>query len=198
MAVLIMSIGPVWAATQSAFREQTLSAYTAPTVAGATLRLGNEDWQPRFMGADEQVRANYDFASASIQLFVARYDEQGQGKELMGYRNSLDGDIPTRTLSKQSKSDEGVAYIRRIAQTASGEYFLYWSTYRVGHQWESRPLVAQLNYARLSLISIPMSYAVAVRVRCENSGCEDGDSELQPVWQTVIQSIENEAESKRL
>src|SRR5690606_17494908 len=58
--------------------------WTGPAVAGS-------DWRPVFESADAQVAGRYRSGPAEVEVFIAYYREQSQGRELGAYHNDPAG-----------------------------------------------------------------------------------------------------------
>ncbi len=79
----------IWSAAASAnARSLDLPAFAAPQIAGWTLveRRGTPTWTPRFAGADRfSVKRYRDVRGAEVDLVVAVYAWQSEGRELVGF-----------------------------------------------------------------------------------------------------------------
>lgn len=88
--VLTLVAAPlIWSASAAAgARDFSLPALTAPAVPGWT-RVARTDgvaWTPRFAGADRMIVQRYrDAAGREVDLVVAAYGWQAEGRELVGY-----------------------------------------------------------------------------------------------------------------
>lgn len=80
--------GPLWLAASAAVGQALPRAPEMPQVKGWTLTAERprHPWQPRFDGADHLVQARYrDARGHIVDLAIATYDRQAEGRELVGF-----------------------------------------------------------------------------------------------------------------
>jgi exosortase A len=177
-AVAVLAVGPAWglvargAATESgqAALPATVSEWRGP-FPGAT------EWLPRFVGADHQAFAVYQDDSGEVSVFVATYLRQEQGKELIGYDNSVIGEGAWRARFGGRFGWQGIALNESIVSRDVGSDFVVWSTYEIGGRHFARGLSSQLWYGFASLAGAPVSRVVAVRAECAPL-CDDARDRL--------------------
>lgn len=119
------------------------------------------DWSPVFAGADYRQMGAYRRDGRRVEAFVAAYAFQQQGKELVGYDNSLAG--------KQPKS---------------GQAFVMRHVYRIGRLHTPSGVMAQLGYAVQSLGGTPLSSIVALRAAC-TPDCVSASTALDELMQAL-------------
>ncbi|HEX2493209.1 MAG TPA: exosortase-associated EpsI family protein, partial [Steroidobacter sp.] len=93
------------------------------------------------------------------------YASQRQGKELIGYRNSILGTSTAKIIAHKRIAPQGPA-TELLLVSESGEESVLWYFYRVGAMQTNRDYVAQTWYAASSLASAPLSSIVALRTAC--------------------------------
>jgi EpsI family protein len=146
----------------------------------------NSYWQPRFANHDRSALATYRRANGDVQAYVVEYDEQRQGKEMVGYGNAL-----THGLDGQVVEDGVVAVAggnaRRLrVEGASGPAVLLYY-YQVGTHRRTGGLASQLTYGFTSLFSVPKSSLVSVRARCV-SGCDVAETQARHLLDAITQA----------
>jgi EpsI family protein len=121
-------------------------------------------WQPYYPGADAQQRAEYRGETGAVTVYVATYASQRQGKELIGYDNSILGKSSDASASAASLPD---LMIKELEVSAPDEgRSLIWYRYRIGARPFARDITAQLYYGVASLVSSPVSQIIAMRAEC--------------------------------
>lgn len=140
-----------------------------PSVEGWTGPLStNSYWQPHFANHDRSALAVYRRANADVQAFIVEYDQQRQGKELVGYGNSLtqglDGPVLQDVVVPVAGGDA-----RLLLVDSGGDRSVILYYYEVGKTRRVAGLASQLTYGLASLVSAPRSSLVSVRARCAAS-----------------------------
>jgi exosortase A len=135
----------------------------------STQAVAGDDWQPVFSGADVIQRAAYSKSATTIEGFAALYASQYQGKELIGFSNSVSGE--SMTVRRRASGAGLAAWMEMEATDARGEHWLLWYAYRLDQQWHDRTLPMQLQYGIRSLTSAPLSAVVALRTLCAEDDC---------------------------
>ena len=129
------------------------------------------DWQPLFSGKDREAQADYLRNGNAVTAYIAEYDEQRQGKELVGYGNSLLNGIAGGVIREEPLPlAHGTAMQLRTA-TPSGANSVVAFFYEIGSAHRVSGLASQLTYAMKSLFGSATSRIIAVRVHCETD-CE--------------------------
>ena len=150
------------------------------------------DWSPRYPGADHvalriltDVEAGVAEGNATagfetgqpewVKVYEAIYVSQRQGKELIGYGNSILGSSALRILASVRRGELGVNEL--LLQGPDGRQSLIWYYYEVGPRRLTRGLGVQLAYGAGSLWSSPVSRVIALGTACGTS-CQAGDESL--------------------
>jgi EpsI family protein len=173
LAIVALAVGPLllWLSD---------SVDAAPPIARATLPsnpdgwetfpIAHTSWQPQYQSADSVISGEYRRGTQSVNVFVASYGSQAQGKELIGYDNSIAGEhaevVSTRALTSNGPVRE--IEVRGPAQ----EHALIWYQYQIGSRSFSNDLSAQLQYGASSLLGPVTSRIVALRASCANDCVE--------------------------
>ena len=142
------------------------------------------DWQPVFSGADVTERATFTRTGNSVEAFAATYKDQHQGKELMGFGNSLEGE----SLQVRRRGSAEHPFLEMEATDSSGESWLLWYSYRLDERWFDRPLALQVQYGIGALMGAPMSSIVAFRTPCNGADCTEARATLQDFTAAVTSS----------
>lgn len=150
------------------------------------------DWAPRYPGADHiAFRILTDVAadgaadaadgnpvtgqSEWVKVYEAIYVSQRQGKELIGYDNSILGSSALRILASARHGELGVNEL--LLQGSDGRQSLIWYYYEVGPRRLMRGFDVQLAYGVGSLWSPPVSRVIALGTACGTS-CQARDESL--------------------
>jgi len=164
--VPLLALFAVWhalAARPAAGKLELPSAPATWSVAGA----GTDRWRPVLIGADEAGQLSYRrIDGASIDVHVALYRWQAQGKEFAAYWNDL---LPGATLLGSHVDDiDGWPFVVRRFHAAGGDEYLIAATYQVGARSFANADYAQLWYAARALLQLrsPLSEVVLLRAAC--------------------------------
>ncbi len=166
LALLASGIGPALGALAPAATPASSPALL-PQVAGwqGPLRSAGS-WAPRLPGSDREQLGEYRRDGLAVESYIAEYDDQRQGKELVGYGNSLLEGVGASVVSQitmQLGRDNAVLMelADRRGERSALIYF-----YEIGGQRRVTGLGAQLTYGMKSLGGAPRSRIVAARVSC--------------------------------
>lgn len=126
-------------------------------------------WRPKFPSADRLLLGSYSADGQRVDVFVAAYREQHQGKEFGSLGNSslgegLKSQIPRRALSG------GIG--ERIVIDDQGLRWILRDTYVVGERKFYAASVGQLWYGLTALWRDQRSAALGVRVKCQADSCD--------------------------
>lgn len=121
-------------------------------------------WKPVFNGADQQRFGRYSDGARNVEVYVADYATQAQGRELVGYDNSVVGAV-AETLS-EARDPTGGPAIDVTVRERDGSHSAIKYFYRVGGLRTARGTLAQLWYGVSSLVGAPRSSIVAMRAEC--------------------------------
>jgi exosortase A len=172
-ALLALSFGPVWSALAPDAVAQSERASSMPKVNGwqGPIHGLHSEWSPIYEGADRQEQAEYRAADLRVQMFSAAYDEQRQGKELIGFRNTMLGDLADVSSSNERLHGPHGSFNQSILTTREGRQAVVLYYYQVGPHHTASASRAQLLYGWQSLFSIPISKAIGAHATCA-SNCE--------------------------
>lgn len=135
-------------------------------------------WQPRFVGADLTNSAEYQSGERRVEWYAATYAWQGQGKELIGYDNTLLG--PGDELVGSEVREVGGASVIETRVRRQESTSLIWSFYEVGGARTTGSFAAQMQYAWRSLVGTPASRVIALRSECRDD-CEAARAALAEI-----------------
>jgi EpsI family protein len=186
-ACVAMIIGPAWSLAATRPDAEHVAVRQLPTdPAGWRGPLAaSESWQPDFPGADAQQRAEYRRAADVVEVYVATYASQRQGKELVGFDNSILDKHQDALLAERRVTDDALT-VNEIETDRSGRSALIWYRYEIGSRYLARGIAAQLQYAVASLAGAPTSRLVALRTDC-GVDCGAARSRLAELLQTLQQ-----------
>ncbi len=176
LALAALVAAPLLLLAQTRGQPSAVPQFALPQIApwaGPTTSQG--EWQPLFAGADVERMGTYRLGEEETDLYVAIYVEQRQGKELMGYGNSVVA--PLREVAAASIKWQTVPIREYVAIDRAGRRSLIWAAYAVGPRRFSSGLAAQLWYGFSSLADTPRSEVLALRALC-GADCEDSRPSL--------------------
>lgn len=172
-----LAIGPVllMAAGRNVADAQS-SLALPPELAGWIVAGTAGGWSPRYPAADVAQSAAYVRATERVAVFSASYFSQSQGKELIGYDNSLTN--PTDDWIARRRVQRGDLEINEIEVVGrGGQRALIWYFYVIGERRFVSELSAQLYYGAASLFRPLLSQVVGLRTEC-GSSCESARESL--------------------
>jgi exosortase A len=122
-------------------------------------------WRPVFIGADRSQIGVYRnvHSGAIVEMFAAVYAKQAQGKELVGYGNSIAG--ADHDGLQRDRIDAGWEVVE-LKAASDGRPWLIWYYYEVDGVRTATDRFAQIYYGLASLRSDPLSSVVALRTLC--------------------------------
>jgi exosortase A len=179
MALASLLVAPAWLmADDNVVALENIPEVMPARVAGwSTESLSRGDWQPVFIGADLIQRAAFARDSRTVEGFAAVYADQHQGKELVGFNNSVLGE--SMNVRRRAASAGAVPWMEMEAADWRGNRWLVWYSYRLDQQWYARTLPLQIQYGIRSLTSAPLSAAVAFRTPCAGEDCSAARTTLR-------------------
>jgi EpsI family protein len=166
IAAAAAAIGPMIGVI-SPVREASASPAQLPASAGSWHgpAPANEDWQPSYPHADRSELGEYRRGERVATAFIAQYLQQRQGKELVGYDNTVLGQLnPSETSRRRIHTNRGEAAIVESSSGAGRSLVAFY--YQIGDERTASDLSAQFAYAAASLRGPALSQIVAVRVQC--------------------------------
>jgi EpsI family protein len=151
------------------------AAHAMPEVESWRRTDAPSSWNPIFANADVEAIARFETATASVDLYMATYLVQRQGKEISGYGTSILGGS-SRAVSNAHPVDS--RWNEQHAVDSRGEEWLFRFSYRIDEHWFTSALRAQLAYGVASLFGAPLSSVVVMRTPC-NGDCESARAVLE-------------------
>jgi exosortase A len=135
----------------------------APAIPAWTLKDGAGDWLPRFVGPDRTLLGRYRNGEREVDFFVAFYERQRDGAEIIYHANRLAGARPwVRMETGRHALDAGainqVAYER--LEGGAGRQSLVVSTYWVFGRFTPSPVAAKALQALATLFGEHRAAAV--------------------------------------
>ncbi|HZF44279.1 MAG TPA: exosortase A [Sphingomonadaceae bacterium] len=164
LALTLVAAPIAWSASAAAgARDIRLPALAAPVVPGWTpvARAGGVPWTPRFAGADRLLVQRYrDAQGREVDLVVAAYAWQGEGRELVGYGQGVVAPDGGWSWSQGGSPPAGGRADRIVADGAMREVL---SFYRVGGVTTGSDAAVKLETLKARLLGRSQA-AVAVLV----------------------------------
>jgi exosortase A len=179
IALASLLIAPAWfiADDNVAALENSPEVMPARIAGWSTESLTRGDWQPVFIGADLIQRAAFSKDSHLVEGFAAWYANQHQGKELVGFDNSVLGE--SLHVRRRAASAGAGPWIEMEAADWRGDRWVVWYAYRLDDQWYARTLPMQIQYGVRSLTSAPLAAVVAFRTPCVGEDCSAARTTLR-------------------
>ncbi|VAW84724.1 hypothetical protein MNBD_GAMMA18-1940 [hydrothermal vent metagenome] len=123
------------------------------------------DWMPSYAGADDHVIYVYSDGKVKLNVYVAYYLRQEQGKELVHEDNTLANSIWKPQMSDSvtiGPTSEDPLKIRKAVYAQSGGEFVIFSWYVIGGDSTSNPYLAKLFELKKPFVSNKLSAVVGV------------------------------------
>jgi exosortase/archaeosortase family protein len=179
-ALAALSLAPAWNAlvpavaaselAEGPLLPQDVSGWSGPHPASGV-------WNPSYPDSDRSELAEYERAGHRVTAFIAQYASQRQGKELIGYSNSITMGLPDDLRRVvQMQSPHGPLARMDLGPEGSSSVLLYY--YRIGPHRMVTGIFAQICFGVASLTSAPMSSIVAVRAACDPD-CDTAAADAQ-------------------
>jgi exosortase A len=181
MALMLASllVAPVW----QRMHDNVVPAADLPQMLPAEMpewtaeTARSDDWSPVFAGADLTQRAAFSKSARTVESFAALYADQHQGKELIRYDNSVNGEA--LKVRRQASSADAGPWLEMEAVDRRGETWLLWYAYRLDEQWYDRSLLLQIHYGIRALTGAPLSAVLALRAACAGEDCSTARATLR-------------------
>jgi exosortase A len=146
--------------------------------AGTAQPAATPGWTPVFPNAD----ATFTGAFGDVELHVAGFASQGQGREVAGFSTSLLGETLHR--ARVPRGEVPAPWSENAAFDENGRRWLLWSAYRMDNRWYRNALGLQVEYGFRSLAGAPAAAVVALRARCDSDDCASARRALLQVIET--------------
>jgi exosortase A len=148
VAAVIVALGLSLYADRATARTASLDpAVGAPDVPGFTkIQTPNDEWLPRFTGADRQVDQLYAKSGREVSLHVGLYDRERQGAKAVTVEHDfIPGDRWKLGQRQATTVDVDGRRITLVSQrlSAAGRYRLIWYWYWVGGEFTGSPYAAK-------------------------------------------------------
>ncbi len=137
---------------------------TVPNWTASTQEL--KTWQPEFIGAQQTVRIDYQKGNKTIQVYIASYQQQRQGSELISSSNRLFREshwLPQNRNTYQP-SVSNLPKVKQIQLRNNQHPALLWSWYTVAGIRTNNPSIAKLAEIWGRLIGIQQATVIALKV----------------------------------
>jgi exosortase A len=168
-AVAGFSLAPIWnfvspTAAAADFESVVLLPSKLNGWSGPQLEQG-DGWRPVFVGADRSQMGSYRnvHRGTIVEMFAAVYAQQAQGKELVGYGNSIAG--ADHDGLQRERVDVGWDAVE-LKAFSDGRPWLIWYYYDIDGVRTATDRFAQIYYGLASLRSDPLSSVIALRTIC--------------------------------
>jgi len=157
------------------------SALPAPATGWTLQSQIAKDWQPQFHGADLTESATYQASSGSVEVFVARYQTQVEGRELVSTANSILGNGQRPIALESDSVARPNALNQRVIEDTHHRKWVLWYGYFAGDRWFASGYAQALWYGLASLRGAPIAGVVATRTPCEPD-CAGAQALLERFW----------------
>ncbi len=152
-------------------------------------------WMPAFIGAGSEETLAYAKDGATVQCYLAFYDRQRQGRELIQFQNVIvaRGDRRWRNRGDRDRRiqlDHGSLVVRETDVRDSNTRYLVWHWYWFPDEFTASPEWAKLLQARASLL-LRRDHAAVIVLSASAGGDRDAASDLQHFVNEMLPSIRN-------
>lgn len=190
LTVAALAAGPAWWLVSGGSRPVTVSP---PVVEGWQGPVeASSDWHPVFAQADEEWRVEYrNEASEVVELYLAAYGRQRQGKELRGHGNSVTGTDDVLQVGTHAWPSRGAAIpvTEWQAVSVAGHKRLVWSFVAIeGQPGRMSGLRDQLTYGVRALGDPPSAAVIALATECRPD-CDQARALLESLPDTVLPAL---------
>ncbi len=174
LVILSLAVAPAWGYALRARYAQLepihLSLPQAPDRWSGPAAISSE-WQPRYVGASEEVYGEYHFAGDSVWLYANVYQTQTQGRELIHFENSAVGDLKLETtrVRRLNLPDTLPGKVIEVEAAGIDHRWLIWYWYEIGGRWTTGEAKAKGMQALAFISGNPSSGIVALATRCRSS-----------------------------
>jgi EpsI family protein len=165
-ALAVAGTGPVLGAFAPAGVSPSPHALLTAVPGWLGPEIESTSWQPVYPGSDRADSAGYRRAGTAISSYVAEYDDQRQGKELVGYGNSLLHGVDGTVTSREPVQLAGGEALSLEIAAHDGTRSVVAYFYEIGGSYRISGPGAQLTYAVKSIFRPTTSRVVAVQVMC--------------------------------
>lgn len=150
-------------------------------------------WMPAFIGAGSEETLAYTKDGTTVQCYIAFYDRQQQGRELIQFQNVIvaRGDPRWRNRGERSRRvdlDHGSVAVRETDVRGSNTRYLVWHCYWFPDEFTASPEWAKLLQAKTSLI-LRRDHAAVVVLSASASGGRDAARDLHRFVRDMLPSI---------
>lgn len=192
LTVAALALGPVWSLADHAGEGGSV-ALAPPTLQGwSGPQAYASSWRPIFVGADEEFLVAYKGESTGeVALYRAAYHSQRQGKELLGFGNSVVGERHRLTAStRRHVSAGGVAasISEQVVSGSDGQELLVWSLYAIDGRPDQLGLTSRLVYGVRALVAAPTASVIALAAECRPN-CERARDSVQALWTAALPTL---------
>lgn len=185
--LVCVAVAPAWAAVlnqRSALAVEPINLPSAPPGWNGPAP-GYSAWHPVLQGADARTSGWYRHNMDVVEVLIADYAEQRQGKEINGFGNSITGADLTGPLEQQ-RIDLGPARVNAwVVRDAEGLRWQLWYGYRVGGYRFHDEIAQALWYGLRSLIGPVPSRIEAARSPCRPD-CDAANERLGLFWREAL------------
>lgn len=167
LALVAMALAPAWnvlaplraaeAPSQGELLPELRDTWHGPEEAT------DDSWRPVFVGAHFTARGDYVNDQRRLSAYTAMYLSQEQGRELVGYLNTLAGE--GAEVRSERRIDSNLLLNEMTISTPTGMFLIRYF-YRIDDFITHRGTTAELSYGLRSLVGTPISQVVAARAAC--------------------------------
>ncbi len=189
---LLISALPGWMAMNDAKTNYLPMSTPAAASYWVSSDTVNSVWTPQYKWADRSINALYKKQGKEVFLYIAKYDEEKQGKELVNIANRLFDTSRWRLLSESRQTlllGTRSLEVEQKNLSGPGGDLVIWSWYRVGEQNLISPWMTKLH----QFIDAPFSKSQGAVIAIATSG-EQADISLtefiQDHWAEVFAVVD--------
>jgi EpsI family protein len=150
-------------------------------------------WQPTFAGAASEAIRVYKKGDATVQCYLAFYERQGNGRELIQNHNVIarSDDPRWRKMGERTKRIRLVEKTLTVQETdirGPDARFVVWNWYWFPDQFTTSPVWAKVLQARASLV-LHRDHAAVVVLSVPAADAPKADEDLKQFVADMLPSI---------
>ena len=188
-ALVVLSFGPAWNALWPAASAGT-AGKVLPQTAGqwSGPHQTSDRWEPAYPHSDRTERGEYRWHGNAVTAFVAQYGYQQQGRELIGFGNSLTGGLDGAVTREPAFSGPHgmIGRLSIVGPGGDSSILLYY--YQIGSSRLVSEFASQVRYGLAALFSRPVSSVVAVHASCAPD-CETASANARQVLDALDPAV---------
>ena len=188
IVTLVIMIFPVYSWSLKGMANNQLLSHQL--INDNAIKQNKVEWLPGFANYDEVNSWREYKDEVPVDITVISYKDQQQGKELIYYRNKLNGNGEKLDQVEKVGLVEKTTINKGVISNKKGQRLVYWY-YQIGGFQASEPYMAKLLQIPANIQKTPIASLVTISIECDSEDCSKQASLLsvEDVRQ-IIESIQ--------